>query len=207
MQDPIRTVATAAILLCIHAAPGAQPADSAAAKRSPSPFGIGIAAGGALVAGGNEIVYLPADLTNLRFPLALGDAGRIEPEVGYFTTSRSFSDSRGHDYESKFTNLRVSLGILKLSRSGSTQYQYGVRAGLIRTTQKSGYTVSGETRSKNDYFVGPEIGAEYMLDEHFSVGAEAGINYAHIGDLDDSEDDVSEWFISTRTSVVVRWFY
>ncbi len=205
MQNSIRTIATAAILLCIHAAPGAQPADSSMAVRPPHVFGIGVALDGATVYTDRESIadYIPANSASIRFPLEVGASSRLEPEIGYYRlVSEHYGDHRGTS-----SNLLFAVGAFGLIRRGTATFSFGARVGAVRSSYSRDRDWGDDSDSKTDISIGPVIGAELRAHEHFSIGVEVGVNYVKIGDFGDGSSNGPRSLISTRTAIVVRWFY
>lgn len=138
---------------------------------------------------------------------------RVEPEIGYFRTSttESLDDDEA---EASATILQFGVGIFSLNRAGGTVIYYGARVGITR--QSASLNFSGEAApddveaSSTNFFVGPAVGGDHFLGDHFSLGGEVQVLYTSIGQEDVEEDDapeVSSSFIRTRAVFLIRWHF
>jgi len=120
---------------------------------------------------------------------------RLEPQIGYSLTSRSVT---GEDDETDAI-LEIGGGAFKTLRTYDNADVYaGGRIGLLHRSQSSGNTTLSET----GFFIGPAVGGEYHLSDHFSLGAEAGLFYRGIPTPE--EDDLSLSTIRTNGRLFVR---
>ena len=135
--------------------------------------------------GGNVTVTVPVLLPSVR----------LEPQVGYSQVSRS---ETGEDDETDAV-LEIGGGVFKTLRTyENTAIYAGGRIGLVQRSQSSGNTTLSET----GFFVGPAVGGEYDLGEHFSLGAEAGLFYR--GLPTPTEEDLSVSTVRTSGRAFVR---
>ena len=152
----------------------------------------------------NEYVLSPIGLHGISQIYLLVDYGsvRFEPE---FALIRSASEQG--DWEASITAIRFGAGLLFVSKLGeSTRSYFGIRGAVVRTATTSKYS-SGEheKESKIDIYVGPNIGGEYLLGEHFTIGVEAGFDYGRIGNFNNDSDRKTS-LMSTRTQIIVRFY-
>jgi hypothetical protein len=120
---------------------------------------------------------------------------RIEPEFGLFSTSSS-STTGNNVNEDAFSAMRFAAGLYYgKSLSENANLYVGPRLGmlLLSTTSKNVDTLfSGgqETRtsesSSSNILLEAVIGGEYMLSQHFSLGAEAQLGLLLEGDEETS---------------------
>jgi len=156
------------------------------------------------------VYTLPIDLANFSI-IIRGTNFRIEPSLGYFSTSSDYS-SQGYTSKSSTSNFRIgSLVAYNNNSIESMNFYYGLVFGALFTSSSSENNYPGSTNndeSKTDFFIGPAVGGEYMFNDHFSFGGEINVNYISIGqyDSDNSDYDISQSAISTRGIIYVRWY-
>ena len=111
---------------------------------------------------------------------------RLEPEVGFARTSRSADDRSSTS--SVFT---IGTGLFAVSRFENTLLHLGGRVGLSRLSESQELRNDEESSSRINFSVGPAVGGEYYLSNHFSLGLEARFVYVNVGEPDDAPDDFS----------------
>jgi len=132
--------------------------------------------------------------TTVTVPILLPSV-RLEPQLGYSRTSRSVT---GEDDESDAL-LEIGGGVFKTIRTYErTDVYLGGRIGLIQRSQSAGSTTLSET----GFFVGPALGGEYALGDHFSLGVEAGLFYRGIPTPE--EEDLSLSTVRTNGRAFLR---
>jgi hypothetical protein len=155
-----------------------------------------------------EVYTLPIDLANFSV-IIRGSGFRIEPSLGYFSTSSEYT-YQSNTSKSSSSNFRIGALIAYNNSSvESMNFYYGLTIGALFTSMHNESTVSTTTdHSKTDFFIGPAVGGEYMINEHFSFGGEINVNYISIGNYSDSGTlgDLSQSAISTRGIIYVRWY-
>ena len=135
---------------------------------------------------GNVTVTVPIHLSSVR----------LEPQIGYSRTSRSVT---GDDDESEAV-LELGGGVFTTVRTYESASVYaGGRIGLLRRSQSSGNATLTET----GIFVGPALGGEYYLGDHFSLGAEAGLFYRDLPTPGQASVSLSTFRTSGRAFVRV----
>lgn len=105
---------------------------------------------------------------------------RLEPQVGYVRVERSEGGG------SRSTSvLTLGVGSFYLVRFDRTLLLTGVRIGFARTvtTAQPAATPSPAAdpppRKTVDFFLGPALGGEHYVSDHFSVGAEVRLLYVN----------------------------
>ena len=69
------------------------------------------------------------------------------------------------------TDFGFGLGLRYMFKEGKARPYLGFRAGILMLSPDVG-------DSRTDFILGPSLGGEYFLDEHFSFGVEAQVNMA-----------------------------
>ena len=162
-------------------------------------IGFGYSSSGALGIAGSKLniddiispvsIYLPMTFGNFR----------LEPEIGYVRSSAS-----GDEQNITFSTFQLGTGLFALNRiSDKTNFYYGGRLGFIRQSSEIAlgeFDIDTESDSSTNFFLGPAMGAEHMLGDHFSVGGEAQLLYTSI----DNEDEIDTSLIQTRATLFLR---
>lgn len=134
--------------------------------------------------------------TTFYVPMHFGSV-RIEPELGFHRrgVTRDNADDQFN------TRLRFGLGGFgTLTSHESADIYGGVRLGVVRKANTEGET----TTTTSDFFVGPALGGEYFLSDHFSLGAEVAAFYTNVGR---AAPDISEERIETNAQPFVRVYF
>jgi len=182
-------------------------ASSGGAQDSTSSVGFGVTFG-------RQLAFFDEDFSTFSLPIDFGNFSvvirnpnfRFEPVLGYFRTSSSSSSSFGKS-ESKSSNWRLGAVLAVSKPKASMNYYYGINVGILLSSESSEFNGDSDSKSKTDFFIGPTIGGEHMLNENFSLGGEIQINYISLGQFDgDSTVDVSQSIISTRATLILRWY-
>ena len=152
--------------------------------------------------------FMPLDFSNFTLVLRTNNI-RVEPNFGYFAYGESESGDYG--YSNNTSNLRFGALVAFATSNGSMNFYYGANFGisLILSTSVSNYP-GAESESMDDplgsLFVGPAIGGEYMFDDNFSFGGEIQVNYIAPEFLTAIDGDVSQYMISSRLMILLRWY-
>jgi hypothetical protein len=172
----ITSLAALAALVAASAAQAQVPAHA---------IGIGVSLNpSALIMSDNEsTLMLPIGFGNIYVPIIVGPHLKIEPEVGIWRTSSSFSGT-GYSSSSTGTMLRVGAGVFHLVRvGGGTALYVGPRVAMVRTSSSSTYSSGTPSSShQTNWSLGLAIGGEHFFSPHFSLGGEVQLNYITIGD-------------------------
>jgi opacity protein-like surface antigen len=164
-------------------------------------FGIGATLGNRFLGiTSQEISNLPADYTNIYFPIINPETFRLEPEVGIWRTK-----SKRDNSESTNMNLRFGVGFFSFRLKQKTAIYYGIRVGVVWTSRTSSSDSESNEDSKSDYYFGVATGGEYFFSKKFSIGAETQLNYITQGNYDKESED-SNTIISTRALLVFRFY-
>jgi hypothetical protein len=141
-------------------------------------------------------IFIPIDVAFVRF----------EPEFAIQIIDLKFGRT---EEQRTLKSIRIGAGLFGVKSFGESMRVYaGIRAVKIRSS--SIYVAPPNSRNsasntKTDVYIGPSIGGEYLIGEHFSVGIEAGLDYGRLGDFYDY-DDTETKTLSTRTQVMARFY-
>lgn len=207
----MNSLARAAALLVVGLPLAAQdPAPPATEPESTSKkFGIGVSLSPVAIFLEDSFGLLPFGFTNILVPIKVSPNTTLEPEIGLFRTS---SESGG--FSASATNFRLGFGLLLgLQERGGIHPYIGPRFGLGRTTTKSSGFGGGETTTKQtSWQFSGVIGAQHFFSPHFSLGGEAQLTRASVGDAEVTPTppggtSESQTFITTVGVVSLRWFF
>ena len=112
--------------------------------------------------------------SNLIFTINIDDDFRLEPEFGY---SKHKSDHDGviTEWKNFVFALNSSLVILK----EDVCITPGIKLGFAINRGYNEYPTGEESNWKgNSFIIGPIIGLEYLISEHFSIGGELGLIFS-----------------------------
>ncbi len=167
------------------------------AQESATRFGIGVSLGKEFVGFEDEGMLTLFDFPSFYLPIVVSPGFRVEPEFGLWKYSAS-----GDDWDYSMTLLVLGCGLLGVSERGNGNIYYGARLALLRISYSD-----GDDDSKTDFYIGPAVGGEYLFADHLGLGGEAQLNYVHVGQWGDDDDDESESIIRSRTLIFVRWYF
>lgn len=135
---------------------------------------------------------------NIYVPMTF-DNFRLEPEIGYIRSSSS-----GEEEDITLSTFQIGTGLFGLNRlSDDTNIYFGGRLGFTRQSSEiffGDFDPDGESDSSTNFFIGPALGSEHMLGDHFSIGGEAQLLYTSIG----GEDEIDESLLRTRATFFIR---
>jgi hypothetical protein len=192
-------------MVCISIPAHAEEGENSANPEAPeSRIGLGVSLVHTVINNDqNEYIFSPLGIHGISQIYLSLDAGplRLEPDFAFL---RSAAEDGA--IESSISIMRFGIGLFTMSRLGVSARSYiGVRAAVVRTATFSNYNSLEKDRSKIDIYVGPSIGAEYLLGEYFTLGAEVGFDYGRIGNFNKDSDRKSS-LMSTRTQIIVRFY-
>ncbi len=179
------------------------------------------------------------EIPNFYIPIDLSPSVRITPEIGYFQSTQEHNTEYKSDYlsekceyETKTSVYQIGLGIFKKMSKKNIDLYSGIRGGFIHSAVKNkgnstyvhdyyGYQDTEIERYDNKettsgFYIGPTIGGEYFLSNHFSLGAEVQVKYYSTNtkeednensDDGDDKDELSVSSISTKPLVFVRFYF
>jgi hypothetical protein len=127
---------------------------------------------------------------------------RVEPELGFFRAR----ESTGETSQTRSV-LTVGTGIFSVLRKGDAQLLLGGRVGLRRRASSTEFRSEEESTSATDVSVGPAIGGEYYIGDHFSMGVEARFLYINLGTSDEAPDDFSRTRLRTSGVASFRFHF
>lgn len=172
-------------------------------------LGVSFGKGFSLISSG-ESVYYPVSLTNIYVTIDVSPTFRIEPEIGILRSHTEYEDDGDVILESTSYNLRYGVGLLYAQNYEDTKILVGGRVGTIHNRSTVEYSSSfGDNKdhhTRDDVYFGFSTGGEYMFSDHFSIGGEAQLNYIIVGQ-ENNNDEIHESILSTRTMVVIRFYY
>jgi hypothetical protein len=87
--------------------------------------------------------------------------------------------------------LTAGTGIFSVWRDGDAQLLLGGRVGLRHRWSTTEIRSEEQSSSTTDFSVGPALGGEYYISDHFSMGVEARFLYINLGTPDQAPDDFS----------------
>lgn len=89
-----------------------------------------------------------------------------------------------------------------------TRAYFGGRIGIARTSRTTDQEDDSNSDSRIDFYIGPSLGAEYALSDHFALGLEGGIYSITLGEFDEPEGvDISRSILQTRGLVFFRAYF
>jgi hypothetical protein len=150
------------------------------------------------------------DFPSFYIPIIVAPSFRIEPHFGIVKYSGSDTD-----WEESYTVMDFGVGLFFLRWYGMVDLYFGARIGMMRYSYSEEYTWDTTTEtydgSRSDLYLAPAFGGEYFFTPHLSLGGEIQFNYVMIGDWDeengsDSDEDVNESLIKTKTLFFIRWY-
>lgn len=205
MKARLVTLAIISVVVCIAFPAYAEEAEDSTRSEAPvSRIGLGVSlVHNIITSEQNEYVFAPLGLNGISQIYLSIDGGpvRLEPEFAYVRSA-----SENGNTESSIAAMRIGVGLFVVSRLGeSTRSYIGVRAAVVRTKSTSKYSSTNREEKKTDIYIGPSIGGEYLLGEHFTLGIEAGFDYGSIGNFDEDSDRKTS-LMSTRTQIIVRFY-
>ena len=157
-------------------------------------IGFGISYGKTVIFNGEsnlQTLINPLDVSN--FSIVFRTANfRIEPSLGYFSSSRTYN------YDNDFSTFSIGAKIATANLKVAMNYYFGIDFGIVLSSSSDG--------SKTDFYVGPVIGAEYMISEIFSLGGEIQLNYMSIGQYGDKNLNKSQSYISSGAKILLRCY-
>lgn len=133
----------------------------------------------------------------------------IEPEIGYARVDFTFDPDSGDKIERTGSRLTFGSGLFGISSLGEdSRAFFGGRIGVVRTGTTREDGDESDSESKIDFFIGPSIGGEYSLSDHFALGVEGGIYYVNLGEFDEPDSgDLSTSIIQTRGLLFFRAYF
>jgi hypothetical protein len=128
---------------------------------------------------------------------------RLEPQFGYVRRSQSEASQ-----SQSISALTFGTGAFYQVDAGSTRLLAGGRIGVTREVQtfESGSAPDERLASVN-LFLGPAVGGEYYVSEHFSVGAEAHFYYINLGQPDEAPPERSASVVRTGGAAFLRFHF
>ena len=182
-----------------------QTSESQDESPKPRTFGIGIDLNPEIFRG----FYYFETTSQFLFTLNIKDKLRIEPEIGFFTTSHS----RVNGLEDDASNNNIGIGIYGLKSINQILIRYGIKYNHFSFN----YDREDNTTSRYEhkaYGIGPSFGVEYLIGKHFSVGMgfsviymnrKAKTDYDISDNIIDEETEYKQW--STIAGLQFRFYF
>lgn len=135
-------------------------------------------------------------------PLTFGTV-RMEPQVGYVRHSQSEAS------QSETTSaLSFGTGAFYRADFDQTLLLGGARIGVTREVQTFESASAPEERTTTvNLFLGPIIGGDYYVSDHFSVGAEARFYYINLGQPEGAPPERSASVLRTGGAAFLRFHF
>ena len=163
-----------------------------------------------------------AGFFNLFVPLNLGSHFRLEPQIGWRTTSfqevASDPTAPANSVSGSSRVLLLGVGLLGTRRpgDGATILYYGPRIGLAWTRDNltDGSSASSLTETQSDWYANVVVGGEHLF-SHLSIGGEVGLGYLHsgtphwtqAGPATFTASDAKGHALGTNATALVRWYF
>ena len=140
------------------------------------------------------------DGIGISIPIIIKQIGLlIEPEFDYFThgyqtkTPNVIGDYT-ENYTRDITNYKFSIGILKYIQKDKLKLYAGLRLGtnkyvLSHTSDDADYENKNYDVTHSYFYYSPVMGAEYLLNDHFSFGTECILNDYQFNERNQYTDD------------------
>jgi len=167
-------------------------------------FGIGVNVLdlGGIMYGGGATIYVPINL---------GPAFRLEPLLGFGTTSYDWEG----DADDEETNVVIGLGVYPTIRKGDAVIYIGGRIGLALASEEEKDNNGDVYVEYGDFSfgIGPVLGGEYYFNQYISLGGEMSIMFSSTTSKtdfksefqDDEEDSMTR--IGTNSMVFIRFYF
>ena len=159
---------------------------------------------------------------NLFVPLNLGSHFRLEPQVGWHTSSfqevASDPTSPTNGVSGSSRVLLLGVGFLGTQRpgDGTTILYYGPRIGLAWTHANltDGSSSSSLTETQSNWYASVVVGGEHLF-ARLSIGGEVGLGYLHNGTPHWTQSgpatftaaDTKGHALGTNATALVRWYF
>ncbi|PKP37158.1 MAG: hypothetical protein CVT98_06470 [Bacteroidetes bacterium HGW-Bacteroidetes-15] len=145
-----------------------------------------------------------APVNKLIFTVTSKNRFRYEPEIGF-----SFQRDKDNDLSSK--TIHIGLGVYGMTQKGRTNIYGGVKFEYanISSDYIDWFSDEKETMKVDRFSIGPTIGAEYFLGDHFSIGGEISLIYRDLKTKNSQysfEIEKSD-YISIETGLLLRFYF
>jgi hypothetical protein len=161
-----------------------------------------------------------AGLLNVFVPLKLGSHFRLEPQVGWRSSSfqevASDPSSLSNNVSGSSRVLLVGVGLLATRRpgDGATILYYGPRVGLAWAHDNvTDQTAGSLTETQTSWYASAVVGGEHLF-SHVSIGGEVGLGYLHLGTPSWTQTgsgfsvaDAKGHALGTNAAALVRWYF
>lgn len=177
-----------------------QPSQAQPERGAPPTFGIGVTVNTAAI----NPSRLETEAAPLGFtvPITFGTV-RLEPQFGY-VRQRQSSEARTETASA----LTFGTGAFYRVPFGTTIFLAGGRIGITREVRTLTPTDAPSERAATvNLFVGPSVGGEHYVSDHFSIGAEARFYYVNLGQREDAPPERSASILRTGGAAFLRFHF
>ena len=150
-----------------------------------------------------DIMTAPAN--KIIFTITPIDNFRVEPEIG-------FNYINDKESEHIVKSIHIGIGSFGMYQRGKTNIYGGLRFEYanISNEYNDWYTDDKETEKINKISIGPAIGAEFFLGQHFSFGGEIGLKYMNFNtkySKYNNDKTVKQDYITTDSGLLLRFYF
>ncbi|TNE72953.1 hypothetical protein EP331_05810 [bacterium] len=167
-------------------------------------IGVGVASSGSIITNSttldSEVNLAPA---SAYFIYKLNQL-RLEGEFGLFSINST--DSEDDSYEVTLAGYTIGIGAFYTKKNVNTDFYAGARLGKIFQSETYKDDYYDDEDKRNDTFIAPTIGFEYIFDSNFAMGGEIQLNYLLIGNYN-SEDTSENTITRTRSIFFIRYYF
>jgi len=163
-----------------------------------------------------------AGFLNVFVPLNLGRHFRLEPQIGWRSSSfnevASDPTAPANSLSGSTRVLLIGVGVLGTQQpgDGATILYYGPRFGLAwtRANITDGSSASSLTETQSSWYGSVVVGGEHLF-SHLSIGGEVGFGYLHSGTPQWTQSgsatftaaDTKGHDLGTNATALVRWYF
>jgi len=179
--------------------------------QSSTTVGLGLGLQNSSVAIDDEANLISSLTPTVYVPIVLGNGIMIEPGVAFFRMKTSEESDFG-DSEFTGTALRLGVGVLFMFATPERGRIYaGPRVGVMRISSTNEFDDEEVEQSRMDLFFTAVLGGEFFLMPAFSLGGEAGLTYATLGETEREpepplEDETEMSMLALGAEFRVRWY-
>lgn len=188
------------LLLTVMLVYGSAPAVGQPEQGAPPTIGVGVALNAAAPSLSEPTAA--AAPVGLTVPITFGPV-RLEPQVGYVRQAQSEAT------QSETTSaLTFGTGAFYRADFGQTLLLAGARIGVTREVESLESASAPEQRlAAINLFLGPVVGGDYYVSDHFSVGAEARFYYINLGQPENAPPERSASVLRTGGAAFLRFHF
>lgn len=145
--------------------------------------------------------FRTAPTNKIVFTITPSNNFRIEPEIGFGIINDDLKDR----------SISIGMGGFGMFQKGKTNFYYGLKLEYAYITSEfTDWNIGDNLTEKiNRFSIGPAMGAEFFLGDHFSIGGEFGISYMNLKIEDNLYGDrvKKASHITTDSGVLIRFYF